>query len=222
MNTQVKRNCNWTMYEDAPAELLELLPMHKFEQYGFAESMKLQEEATELGWVWVDKGYYNRVFQHESLPGLLLKIYGVEHMSELYNLENATVQEHEVLDVLKDVPGVPKLFASFNYGCVVEFIKGDLLEHACSAYLKENQKSIEENLFEFSNSCIERGLVPNDMHGENIILREDIPYCIDYNRFTPVARFHLANRNGVSRDTWIDFVSNDWQYVFLKRRAFAG
>lgn len=208
---------SWYFSEKAPTNLKDVLPETTLLDPSNYESelYKIRNELKELGWWLYEEGSYTVVYEHSRFPSLLFKLHKIEHFEDLYAEEEPTMDESIVLKELQHVENAPTLYAYFPFGLIVEKIEGiylgDFLEHANSVV----QRAWINKIIEFGETCMVNGWAPDDLHGSNVLIREDVIVCIDFNRFMRV-KLYEENRNfGYDCRTWLEKFAEAWGFKAL-------
>ena len=211
-------NSSWYFSKKAPTNLKEVLPETTLLDPSNYESelCKIRNELKELGWWFYEEGCYTEVYEHNRFPSILFKLHKKEHFEDMYAEEEATMDESIVLKELQHLENVPTLYAYFPFGLIVEKVEGIYLGN----FLKNANSFTERSswinkIIEFGETCMVNGWAPDDLHGENVMIREEKIVCIDYNRFMRVKLYEENLKFGYDCRTWLEKFAEAWGFKAL-------
>lgn len=205
---------SWYFSENAPTNLKDILPETSLLDPSNYESelKKIRNELSGLGWLFYEEGSYTEVYAHRQFPSLIFKLHKIEHFEDNSSSDEPTIDECVVLKELQHIQKVPYLYAYFPFGLIVEKIEGECLEDVLLNLSLEEQKMWIEKIITFGESCMVNGWAPDDLHGQNVLIREGDVVCIDFNRFLRVKNYEENRKFGWDRRTWFEKFVEFWGF----------
>lgn len=204
----------WHFSEKAPTNLKDVLPETSLLNPCNYESElnKIRNELNELGWWFYEEGSYTEVYEHNQFPSLLFKLHKIEHFEDNSSLDDPTMDEYVVLKELQHIQKVPTLYAYFPFGLIVEKIEGKYLEDVLLNLSLEEQKLWIDKIIRFGESCMVNGWAPDDLHGQNVLIREGDVVCIDFNRFLRIKTYEENRKFGWDNRNWFEKFVEAWGF----------